>query len=409
MKPIYIHKENEPKLKELNSNFENATNDLKEIHNSIKEIAKSCESLIGNSELFSNESISKIKQLQEKQNDINLFLNNYNNFDNVIILDDEKLSGDYSIVNKTITAKQKQSSKVKYEIINLTGNGYEGNEYVYSIKNKKYKKEIIDTSKRKAIQDEDDYTFYEYSRLYTNNPNVNVPSINHDYNNVKCTLTLNSKDYFNTLVLKSENEDLTITSIKVSNDNIEYHDVISSPIKIDAFNCQSSLDKDGVVSFNSSKYIKIVLESSMISTDIIANGKEDIKTYSDVFRRVIKINTIQLLSNEYEESSIFQTEALIDVPAKAIAIYSEEYYPTNCFGAEIKYIAILNGIEHEIDPINITSSNTQIIKNSEYDSQLSNVQYTNSLIKDAIIKVYIKVPKKSNTAFIKNLKLLIKR
>lgn len=125
-------------------------------------------------------------------------------------------------------------------------------------------------------------------------------------------------------------------------------------------------------------------------------------------RHAIKINDLTAEKNRYSNKSIMKTGNLIKAPVKAIAIFANEYIPSN-FDAKkqyVKYILSVNGKEYEITPINSSRNGIKIIKTSEYTLNSKYAEYINETIKSAYLTIEITAPSVYETVFVGNIKVL---
>lgn len=131
-------------------------------------------------------------------------------------------------------------------------------------------------------------------------------------------------------------------------------------------------------------------------------------TIGSAKRHVIKINNIKAEGSVYKQTNSFKSRELISTPVKSIALFCNEYVPehfsdSDCF----KYIFTINGVDHEVVPINSDKNGKKIIRTTDYSSPSEYVIYLNEEIKSAFLSIIIKTPSTNDTPYISNLKILI--
>ena len=162
----------------------------------------------------------KIILEKERYQDIQMLCNKYTDFDNIQTLETLKFNGSYSEDNGVIYAPVKKDAKVVLKVLDVNGNGYEGNKYVYN--NFEYQKDIYDTSIRDNITDKKISTYYEYSRITVpNNCEEQVTYFNKDNTKAKCTISFEAEELVDMININTEDMGITITDLHYSNDGIK--------------------------------------------------------------------------------------------------------------------------------------------------------------------------------------------
>lgn len=305
--PLYeireLHPESTPYLKNYNESLVECLNDIAALHGELQtsalEYKKLAESVILRLETV-KKAIAAEQQLQE---DIALLCSNYTDFDNVISIDNYIKEGEYGYLNGIFGAKITSQKNVSLEVLNIDGNGFEGNNYV--VKDGKFLKDTIDTSLKKNIVDNNLLTIYEYSRITANAGETDIfPAVNFDDINVKCTITFKSDKPCNKIIIKSSQNELKVLDIMVSSDNISYTSTVSEPFLLNdikkTYTLTNYINGSGLVCFPTSNYFKIFLESPAITGDEIGFYKTTLSLTEDtkVNTKTEPVTKVDLNSNE---------------------------------------------------------------------------------------------------------------
>lgn len=278
------HPEAEPSAKDYNEMVCEAYNDINALKIAIKQTAQNYNRLMIKTETMLQSIKNDLLQEKEKQQDLNMLCNCYTDFDNVISIDPATLRGSFSHEDGVITAKQKSYVPVSFSIEQITGNGYEGNEFVYE--NDKFVSESLDTSNRDALNDNNKLTVYEYSRITCSNSETNIfEYVNKDSIEAKCHIVVKGNSVFNKLNVSVSSKDTAITDIAVSDDGATFTSVLSKPIYPNDSGTKyqniNAIPESGIRSFPSSKYMRITLESNGVTNDKIAFIKTTIAEKSN--------------------------------------------------------------------------------------------------------------------------------
>lgn len=420
--PIYVHPEEEPNTNELNSNVTSIKENLNTIDKQLTNSADNYKALLDKTKLKILSIRNTLEAEKERQQDINILCNKYSDFVSVINLEKEDFSGNLNMENKVISAPITNSSKIKADIISINGNGYEGNKFVYL--NEQFIDKIINTADRSNITDNNLATSYEYSRITTNNNSGSLPSFfNKDSIEAECTIELKSEDLINKIVLNSERNDIVLKDIHTSNDGLTYHIEKEYNKAInergDRYNDQTYIYGSGVIAIEPAKFIKIGLKSNGYTDDALAhiktfydNEKKDeiikkIEIVDSAKRHTIQINDISIFKNEYNKG-MYLSKELISTPVSCIALFCNEYINEGyTIENNVSYFLIINGVEHEIVPINCHRNNKKIIRTSSQTYQSEYVIYNNEEIKSAKLKIVINSTNKDITPYISDVKILV--
>lgn len=270
------HDQAEPSAKDLNEMINESYVDINALIIGFREAGKDFHNLM----LTTDAKLKKIKQQllieKEKLDDLNILCNQYTDFNSVINLDDTNLFGSYSYENGIISSKVQSQEAVSYTISGIDGNGYEGNDYVY--KSDAFLKDSIDTSSRSYINDNNDLTIYEYSRITASNSEKDVfQYVNFDSIEAKATISITSINEFNKIIINVSSKDTYLTGVLTSTDGISYKNVLSEPIEVNnetlKYENVNYIASSGMLCFPSTKYLKLVFESNGVTDDVLAFEK----------------------------------------------------------------------------------------------------------------------------------------
>lgn len=141
----------------INNALENGFKYIEEIYNTITELADKVDTLL-NRNIERLETVSDIiTSEKERLQDISMLCNAKTDYDNAIPLTDYYFTGNFEYQDGVFSSKTTQSTSTVATVIDVTGNGYEGNKYV--LQNKSYLENILSTSNRNAIVDNNISTY----------------------------------------------------------------------------------------------------------------------------------------------------------------------------------------------------------------------------------------------------------
>lgn len=414
--PIEIHPESEINNDEINFIFNDIEADLKSINGQLLETVNNFKKLMQSTKAKFDNINTVLNTEKERMKDLSILCNKYNNFTKVIQLTDTNVNGNYVYENNSFSLPSINYKKVKAQIIEINGNGYEGNKYVYT--NNKFEIEDADTSNREYMLDNSNITYYEYSRIIANNSEKEIfPLVNLDSIHARCSIILKSNEEFNTLNILMDTNDVVLESLSTSLDGKNFTKSNIQDIQI--LNKEKRFDKNeyiygsGILSFKDCNYVKIVLRASSFSNDNIAfiknnDNNKEIKILDTGKRSVIKINNIELSKKEYLYNTEITFDNFTNNKINSIAIFANEYCADDlnirdCITYKIK----TNGLEYEIIPINSNDNGKKIIRTTSNTLPIDYTYYTNESIKNAKLIINLKTTKKYATPFISDLKILI--
>lgn len=418
---LRVHPEAEPSINDMNNALVEIGMDMAILNREVAGAGTALDALMNNMKLRLAAVEERLCTEEERLKDINILCGNYNEFARVVALTSDYFEGNFSVENsKTFMAYATGLTPVAIDIMQVRGNGYEGNEYVYT--NNKFLKETIDTSKQEFINDTSSITAYEYSRLTANSDEKLYPSaVNFDNEEAECSVTIGSVDYFNTVKVTSDIDSVIIKDVlTLSDDGTTFTSTITKPIQINNRNAVYESGEyaygSGVICFPATKYLKITFRSNGATTDKIAfknidttdavNPKETIIVVDSAKRHIVRINDIAARTGTFTTQTVLTTGELVGSPVKNIAIFANEYVPGHFPSANyFKYVLTINGTSHEVTPINSQRSGIKIIKTSDYNQSDPTIKHVDESIKSASLSIVIIAPNKTETPYLSNVKV----
>lgn len=421
---LWVHPE-ECKALRLNDFIVAANNDTAHIDSKLKEVGSNVQNLLITTTQRLDEIKNKIIYEKERLQDIIILCNKYTDFESVIRLTKNDFTGDFSYDNNSFFCEVTNTTDTRYNIIDVLGNGYEGNAHVYDQWDESYVSETLDTSKRSAIKDNSLSTYWEYSRITASEDEKYVFSgVNFDAEEAKCTLTLNFENAVNHIKISSDNDDLIVSDIHISNNGTSYKSVDFEPVAInskeDQYNNYSYIYSSGIIAFEPSTYVKVTLESSGYTYESIAferktivedDSKDIIATETTILdtgrRHVVKINDLTGQTNYYKnETKMTSRELITDGEVNVISLFCSSYLPAGIKESDLQFILTINGKDYEVVPVNSQRNGKKIIRFSQGTMKSDYTEYLTEPIKSAKLTVIMK-SRNGITPYINNLKILI--
>lgn len=416
----FIHPE-ESGNEKLNKAFTNSFDDVTLIDKQLKDLANKTEELLDRTTKRLDVVKDTVLAEKERLQDISMLCNMKTDYDNAIPLKDSDFTGDFSFEDGVFYSKLSNSVPVRAVVDNVVGNGYEGNKYV--IKDNKFLEEVINTKSKSFATDNNLSTYWEYSRITASNTEPYLISdFNTDDAEAKATVTLKFATLANELMIKSSVDKVRVLAIKYSKDGINYNDVAMLPFTInnkdESYKNQGYIYGSNLISFPSSKYIKITFESIGYIDDILAfertvtDDKDQIETITTIVptakRHVIKLNDIYVKSKTYTSSSTMKTGELITkgTDVYAISVFANMYFPEGVSDNSIKYTLTVNGIDYDIQPVNSHKSGVKIIRFSQGKMPAEYTKYIGEKIQSAFLTITMN-SRVQLTPYVNNLKVLL--
>lgn len=406
-----INGDTEPDRENINLIILDAVSDFMIIDNEVQNMAKKYSNIIRNTKSKIDNLSNIIYSEYYRLNDLKLLKSSYENVDNVTILSDKDFNGsfNYNKENNAFSVKSVPTKEPIY-VIDIDGNGYEGNTFAYDTNKKVFIDECYGKISRASINDGIMSTYYEYSRICGKTPDGQNSNINTDNINAKCTILIQTERIIDSIKIDSDNKDLMITQISTSVDNGKtYIDQLKTPCSI-----------KNTIGLPSSKYVKIQLESDYVDTeyavavDHIVNGEKGIKIYDDAHRKVIRINQITAFVNTYDDDGVrvIKTDNLLadDKSIKTIALYADSYIPDSYPATQenesyIIYTLTINGKEYTVTPINSNNKGIKIISYRDMTYASDSVSYLSEKIKSVYLTIKIKALNGYGSPQVSNVKI----
>lgn len=450
---LYIHPE-EGETFRINDSLLEINNDIKFIDNFLITKSYGLSNLMQSTIDRLNIIDMDILAEQERLQDIKMLCNKFTDFDNVVPINNKTaMSGNYSVSNdNTFSCKVDSKNKVKITTYDVTGNGLEGNKYVYN--NYSYTNKAVDTSKRNYITDESVTSFYEYERI-TASPTENylLSDFNTDSEEARCTVNLYSESAINLLEIISDDTTNKIIGVQYSYDGIDFNELelpqLTLNNKLESYNNYEYVCGDNKIVIPSARFVKITFQSSGVTGDTLAYDRtlfihEIIKSQEQLDkedaedgiiggdigskpeepfiynslddetiivksakRHSIKINEIKASANVYSASSYFTTENLIsNGKYYSVSLFLNTYIPHILDSNSLEFIFNINGKDYDVTPINTVGEGKKVFRYSQGKSKL---EYT-ELLAEPITSLYLTVKMKGNknfTPFVNNIKVLL--
>lgn len=414
--PVEFHGESEIKSEDINDILEHVKKDIRIINEEVIYGAESIKGLMESTRIKLNSIKSILSAERERQEDLNILCNKYTDFSNAIFISDN-YTGNVSYTDKVLHLEEISSKTVPATVVEVSGNGYEGNKYVLS--KGIFISEVSDTSKREYMVDGSLISYYEYSRITANNnEKVTFSQVNFDSIMARCSIIISGKETFNMIDVKSMDEGVILESISTSSDGHDFSQatIVNVPLnsKQSRFNSDSYIYGSGILSFKDCKFVKIVLKSNINTTEDIAFSKknsdntENIVELESAKRSVIRINDIAVYRKEYATSGKLRFNSFINTPATSLAIFANEYISDELDIREcVKYTLTVNGLDYDIVPINSNTNGKKIIRTTSKTIPADHVHYLNETAKDATLTIDFLSNKSHSSPFVSDLKILV--
>ena len=416
----FIHPE-EYGNEKINNTFDKGFTDVSNIDIQLKELAIKTEDVLSRTIKRLDVVKDTINAEKERLQDISMLCNAKTDYDNVIPLKDNSFIGTYTYEDGVFYSGLNTSSSVKFAVDDITGNGYEGNKYV--IKDNSYLEDVLSTKTRSALYDNNISSYWEYSRITASSSEPYlIADFNTDDAEAKSTVTLRFASVANEVVIKTTSQNIRVTGIRYSSDGVNYKDVAMLPFTInnkdDSYKNEGYVYGSNIISFPSSKYLKITFESIGYTNDVIAfertetDSNESIQRITTIVptakRHAIKINDIYVRNKSFVSESTMKTNELItqDTDVYAISVFANVYYPTGLSTDSVKFILTVNGTDYEVKPVNSYDNGIKIIRFSQGKMPTEYTQYIGEKIQSAYLTVVMKT-KNHLTPYMNNVKILL--
>ena len=423
---LYIHPEEGEDFR-INSALEDIKSDIDKIDKLLIDKGNAVNDLLADTIDRLDLVKSKILTEKERIQDIKMLCNKYTDFDKVITIDNKNAYGQYNYADNSFLSQVKSYKKNVLHIDDIVGNGNEGNKYIFL--NGSYVQDSLNTANRMALIDGSVNSYWEYQRITAS---ATEKYLIHDFypdsEEAKCTITLISTDKMNQLQILTPIDSTKVIGLQYSNDNINYTAMTIPDItfdKLDSYENTGYIYGSNIISLPNCYCAKITLQSNSSSNDIVAYERSmftddtfdkeeanDVQTETTFIesakRHVIKINDILAYSNLYAGNSYFKTDNLVDGTddVYAVSVFANVYLPSQLSDDSVEFILTVNGVDHEVQPINSELDGVKIVRYSKGKSKTEYTDLTDEVINSVVLTVKIK-SSKNLTPYINNVKVLL--
>lgn len=421
-----IHPEHIPALKEIQEETNDIAVDLLALDQEFQACAQKYGDLMDNVGLCLNSIETDLESEQARIEDLNTICGNYQDFASVKTLNYKYFSGSFSHDGNYIYYCPVSGDQTQLTITEVTGNGYEGNRYVYD-RVDGYQQEAVDTSRRSYATDKDNYkTAYEYSRITADKKMPSYPSnVNFDTEEAYCTITLVAEDPIGCIKVTSNLDHLVLTDLKYSEDgggtylSALDHEIDMTSKEAIYKNGGNYAYGSGIICFPSTDHVRMsfrshgVQQNELLAYDIAdATASEDgtpiTKTIELPYakRHIVRLNDIHTVSSEFDSVALMQSYQLIEDPVASIAIFANEYVPQSYSDKQhFEYILTVNGVDYDITPINSDRRGLKVIRFSEDLADDYYEVHISESIKSAYLKILMYADSSQSTPVLSNLKV----
>ena len=423
---LYIHPEEGEDFR-INSALEDIKSDIDKIDKLLIDKGNAVNDLLADTIDRLDLVKSKILTEKERIQDIKMLCNKYTDFDKVITIDNKNAYGQYNYADNSFLSQVNSYKKNVLHIDDIVGNGSEGNKYIFL--NGSYVQDSLNTANRMALIDGSVNSYWEYQRITAS---ATEKYLIHDFypdsEEAKCTITLISTDKMNQLQILTPIDSTKVIGLQYSNDNINYTAMTIPDItfdKLDSYENTGYIYGSNIISLPNCYCAKITLQSNSSSNDIVAYERSmftddtfdkeeanDVQTETTFIesakRHVIKINDILAYSNLYAGNSYFKTDNLVDGTddVYAVSVFANVYLPSQLSDDSVEFILTVNGVDHEVQPINSELDGVKIVRYSKGKSKTEYTDLTDEVINSVVLTVKIK-SSKNLTPYINNVKVLL--
>ena len=407
----------------INEELSKIKDDLVQIDNALITAGEHVYNLMTNTILRLNNVHANIMTEKERYQDMQMLCNKYNDYDNVKLLDFNDFEGSFTYKDGVFSPQLNKQQNIKLHIIDVFGNGYEGNKYVY--KDYMYTQDTLDTSVRENIIDGKNTSYYEYSRITVNNDeDATLRDFNKDNKEAQCTITFQAEEGINEIEITSDEKSVIITNVSYSLDGKEYIDMnipyISINNKLDSYENTGYIYGSGKIAFPCRvQLFKVTFQSTGYTNDELAYQKAltlegwqltpqtssgsgvigqfelesiyDTEVVTEILksgkRHVIKINEVAGYLHNYSPKSRMQSFELINQDVYAIALFANVYIPQGLQDDAVKFIFTINGHDFPVVPINSHMNGIKTIRFSTSNGYSPYTERIGEKIKSAYLSI----------------------
>ena len=420
--------------------------DMHAVNYGIIEIKNTIQETITSLDTHIETILASVQKQKTQAEDINTLCGKKSEYNSIIpvFTTDFEESGAEILDDKTLGAAIQNAEQISYDILDISGNGYSGNAFVYN--DHKFENETDDRSNLNYIIDDNDTTVYEYSRLCTKDKTEAVSGIvNYDDKEVECVITLAAQSSVCKASVHSLDPGLVVKKIETSQDGDIFTVYSDIPLYInktdEAFYDPDYIYAGGILCFPYAPYVRLTLASDTVTNDTIAIQEEQeveetceeeleydpeacalpmpklyIKKYTitvareiNAYRKKIAIQGIQLYAAEYNEVTVTTGNILEDSSVDKVSLFASEYIPDHFTDKEyIDYYLVINGQEYPVIPINSGRSGITMIRYSDEElSVANNTELIHETIKTIAVKITIRPYNGKETPYVSNIKLCL--
>ena len=259
-----VHPEEEPNIVSLNSAFEDIAVDLYALNAEIRNAVMNYNQLIADTD-FQLSNADELLQVEEDRiKDMNIICGNYQEFTMVKTLTPSDFNGTFGQVdNKVFTCPSSKPENVDLEVLQVSGNGYEGNGYVKKDA-KTFLSDTVIAENRDSIIDNSNITHYDYSRLTSTGEKEYPAEVNFDTEEAACSITLAAGEPVSAIQIESPLDNIVVRDVLTSNDGgASFTSHMVEPLPIHNHDAKYSnsmyVFNSGILAFPSSKIIRVML------------------------------------------------------------------------------------------------------------------------------------------------------
>ena len=408
--------EDEPNFDDVNKNIAEIYLDLNDINEKIATSGADYANYRSTVNARLDSIQERITEENERLQDTNMICGNVSDFTAVKRLNSSAFSGDFSYSDdgNTLFCPADGLESTTYTVLDISGNGIAGNKYVKPVTSANT--EWIDTSDKSYLSDGNMTTYFEYSRYETSEEAEKQDGIIHyDTEPCRCTIELYSGTQATLLRINSEDTDIILEDLQVSNDGIYYTPAIKKELPI--FNKQYSYNNyqyiygSGILSFKPSHYVRITMRSNAKTSDTIYDpDAENTPVFTNTKRKVVKLNQISLYNASFSACNITSKNAIQQGSLTAISVFANTYIPNNFKkGSYITMELDVNGTSYPIVPVNSDDTGIKIIRYSKNRQTVAGgyIQYIKEPITSAVLHITMQPYNTAQTPFISNMKFCV--
>ena len=419
-----VHPEDEPSLEEINRAIAEIAVDITAVRRECLAAATRFGELMATVNLQLDAADELLTAEENRIKDLNVICGNYQEFTSVRTLAKEDFSGDFSMENGNVfTAKKDGTRKTGLAVIQVGGNGYEGNAYVKNPSGDGFLEDTVFTGHRENMIDGSGITAYEYSRLTSTGEEKFPPDVNFDQQEAECAVTFRGDDLFTALKVKSSRNGMTVTDVLTSSNGATFESCWEKERAI--FDTDEQyLDNayaygSGILTFPATQYLKVVFRSGGAEPDAIAFSELDdsdaaspvkkLVNLPNTQRHVVRLENVEAELNTYMTSCALATGELVSAPVESIAVFANEYLPPNYPHQDgyVQYVLTVNGKDYEVVPINSYRSGVKVIRCTHSSVLDDYVVHIDESIKSARLTMIIQSADGCSTPYVSNLKICL--